>query len=138
MKISSITSSRTLMFPGGEDISSVSSFSQTSKISMGSISTRGMIYKNRTRKNITINDESLYPFKGLLKCRLNHNIVMHMPKKVGNPKHKYCQLCYWVTKRNNYKNKLCCDAYGVNLCIGCYATFHQEEEIVANKTELFR
>ena len=65
---------------------------------MGIISTRGMIYKNIMRKNITINDESLDTFKGLLKCLLNHNIVMHMPKQVDNPKHKYCQLCYWGIK----------------------------------------
>ena len=31
MKIVSITSSRTLMFPGGDDLSTVSSFSRTSK-----------------------------------------------------------------------------------------------------------
>ena len=49
MKISSSNISRTLMFPGGDDLSNVSSLSRTSKISMDSISTRGMIYKNRMR-----------------------------------------------------------------------------------------
>ena len=137
MKISSSTSSRTLMFPGGDDLSTVSSLSRTSKISMDSISTRGMISKNRMRENVKINDEALDPFKGLLKCRLNHNNVMHMSTKVENPKHKYFQLCYWVTNNNNYKYKLHCDACRVNLCIHCYAIFHQEESIVAKKTKLF-
>ena len=98
MKIIIITSSCTLMFPGGDNLSTVSSLSQTSKISMDIISTRGMISKNIIRKNVTINDEALDPFKGLLKFRLNHNNVMHMPKKVYNLKHKYCQLCYWGIK----------------------------------------
>ena len=89
MKISSSTSSRTLMFPGGEYLSTVSSLSRTSKISMDSIITRGMIYKNRMRENVTINGEALDPFKGLLKCRLNHNNFMHMPKKLDNSEHKY-------------------------------------------------
>ena len=89
MKISSSTSSRTLMFPGGDDIITVSSFSQTSKISMDSVSTRGMISKNRMRENVKINDEALDPFKGLLKWRLNHNNFMHMPKTLDNPEHKY-------------------------------------------------
>ena len=87
MKISSSTSSRTLMFPGGDDLSTVISLSRTSKISMDSISTRGMIYKNRTRKNMSIKDEYLNPFKGQLICLLNHNIVMRMPSKVDNQNH---------------------------------------------------
>ena len=88
MKISSISSSRTLMFPGGDNLGTVSSLIRTSKISMYSISTRFMISENIMRKNVTINDEALDPFKGLLKCRLNHNNVMHMPTKVDNPEHK--------------------------------------------------
>ena len=95
MKISSSTSSRTLMFPGGDDLSTVSSLSRTSKISMDSIITRCMISKNIMRKNVKINDEALDPFKGLLKFRLNHNNVIHMPTKVDNTEHKYCQLYYW-------------------------------------------
>ena len=137
MNISSSSSSRTLMFPGGDDLGTVSSLSRTSNISMDSIITRCMIYENRIRKNVTTNDEALDPFKGLLKCRLNHNNVMHMPTKVDNQKHKYCQLCYWVTKKNNYKDKLRWDACGVNLYIDCCAIFHQEESIVSKKTELF-
>ena len=125
------------MFPGGDDLGTVSSLSRASKISMYSISTRGMISENRMRNNVTINDEALDPFKGLLKCRLNHNNVMHMPTKMDNPKHKYCQLCYWLTKKNNYKDKLSWDACVVNLCIDFCAIFHQEESIVAKKTELF-
>ena len=82
------------MFPGGYNFSTVSSLIQTSKISMDSVSTRVMISKNRTRKDVTIIDEALDPFKGLLKFRLNHNHDMHMPKKVENPKHKCCQLFY--------------------------------------------
>ena len=89
MKISSSTSSCTLMFPGGDDISTVSSLSRTPKISMDSISTRGVIAKKIMSKNVKINYKALDPFKGLLKCRLNHNIVMQMPKKVDKPKHKY-------------------------------------------------
>ena len=126
MKISSSTSSHTLMFPGGEDLSTVSSLSGTSKISMDSIITTDMISKNRMRKNVTINDEALDPFKGLLRCLLNHNNVMHMPTKVDNQKHKYCQLCYWVTRKKNYKDKLLWDACVFNLYIYCCAIFHQE------------
>ena len=94
---------------------------------MDSISTRGMISENIMRKNLTINDQNLDPFKVLLKCRFNHNNVMHMPTKLDNLKHKYCQLCYWVTNKNNYKEKLLWGACGVNICIDCCAIFHQEE-----------
>ena len=59
-----------------------------------------------------------------------------MPTKVDNPKHKYFQLYYWGTNNKNYRDKLCCDACGVNLCIDCYAISHQEESIVAKKTKL--
>ena len=45
MKIISSTSSRTLMFLGGENLSTIISLSQTSKISMDIISTRCMIDK---------------------------------------------------------------------------------------------
>ena len=83
---------------------------------------------------MTINDEALDPFKGLLKFRLNHNNVMHMPTKVDNPEHKYLQLFYWGTKKKNYKDKLCFDACGFNLCIDCCAKFHQKESIVVKKT----
>ena len=89
MKISSSTSSRTLMFPGGDSLSIISSLSRTSKRAMDSISTRGVIAKKIMSKNVKINYKALDPFKGLLKCRLNHNIVMQMPKKVDKPKHKY-------------------------------------------------
>ena len=40
MKISGSSSSRTLMFPGGDDLGTVSSLSRTSNISMDSIITR--------------------------------------------------------------------------------------------------
>ena len=134
MKISSSTSSPILVFPGGDDLSNVSSLSQTSKISMDSIITRGLISKNRMRENVKINDEALDPFKRLLKWRLNHNNSMHMPTKVDNTEHKYSQLCYWGTKKKNCKDKMRFDACGVNLCIDCYAKFHQKESIVAKKT----
>ena len=104
---------------------------------MDVIITRGMISKKRMNKNVTIYDENLDRFKGLLKCQINHNNFMHMPTKVDNPNHKYCQLCYWETKNNNYKDKLRCVACGMNLYINCYAIFYQEESIVANKTKLF-
>ena len=89
------------------------------------------------RKNITINDEALDPFKGLLKCRLNHNNVIHMRTKVDNPKHKYDQLCYWGTTKNIYKDTLSCDLCGVNICIYCYAIFNEEESIFAKNTKVF-
>ena len=56
------------MFPGGDDIGNVSSLSRTSKISMDSISKRGVISKKRMSNNVKINDEALDPLKGLLKC----------------------------------------------------------------------
>ena len=91
----------------------------------------------KRRKNIKFNDEVLDPFKGQLKCRLDHSNVMHMPSKVENPKHKYCQLCYWAKKEKVHKELLRCEACGVNICINCYSIFHQEESIVAKKRKLF-
>ena len=91
----------------------------------------------KRKRNIKFNDEVLDPFKGELKCRLDHSNVMHMPSKVENPKHKYCQLCYWGKKEKVHKALLRCEACEVNICINCYGIFHQEESIVAKKRKLF-
>ena len=111
--------------------------STASSITSNSRSTRGMAIAAKRRKNIKFNDEVLDPFKGQLKCRLDHSNVMHMPSTVENPKHKYCQLCYWAKKEKVHKELLRCEACGVNICINCYSIFHQEESIVAKKRKLF-
>ena len=122
----------------GEDCNSVaSSTSRVSKRSIDTVSTRGMITSRKKKKNIQFNDEVLDPFKGALKCQLDHKHVMHMPSKVENSQHKYCQLCYWGTKKKRYKDLLRCEACEVNICIDCYAIFHQEESIVAKKKKYF-
>jgi hypothetical protein len=122
-----------------DDHSSTSSLtSRTSRRSINSsVSTRGMNLARKRKRNIKFNDEVLDPFKGELKCRLDHSNVMHMPSKVENPKHKYCQLCYWGKKEKVHKALLRCETCEVNICINCYGIFHQEESIVAKKRKLF-
>jgi hypothetical protein len=129
-------SKKSSMTSGG-DISVATSISIGSKRSIDSVKTRGMMTETKKSKNIQFNDEVLDPFKGRLKCRLDHKHVMHMPSKVENSQHKYCQLCYWGTKKKKFKDLLRCEACAVNICIDCYAIFHQEESIVAKKKKYF-
>jgi hypothetical protein len=116
---------------------STSSFTSLRSMDRSAVSTRGMNVSRKRKRNIKFNDEVLHPFTGELKCRLDHRNVMHMPSKVENPKHKYCQLCYWGKKQKQHKDLLRCEACEVNICIHCYGIFHQEESIVAKKRKLF-
>lgn len=122
-----------------DDHSSASSLtSWTSRRSINSsVSARGMNLARKRKRNIKFNDEVLGLFKGELKCRLDHSNAMRMLWKVENPKHKYCQLCYWGKKEKAHKALLHCKACEVNICINCYGIFHQEESIVAMKRKLF-
>ena len=86
-------------------------------------------------RNSCITDKSLDPFKGQLKCRLDHTIVKHMPSRVAG-KHKYCQLNYWASKKKKHTQLLKCDACGVHLCIDCYALCHTEANPVGKKKSL--
>ena len=98
--------------------------------------TRGAVKRIMNAKNSCITDGALDPFKGSLKCRLDHNNVRHMPSKVPGGKHKYCQLNYWATKKKKHAQLLKCEACGVNLCVDCYALYHTEANLVGRKESL--
>jgi len=97
--------------------------------------TRSAVKRFKNAQNISITDEALEPFKGELKCRLDHANVRHMPSKVVG-KHKYCQLNFWATRKKKHSQLLKCDACGVNLCVDCYSVYHSEENLVGKKDAL--
>jgi hypothetical protein len=130
-----------------DDRSSVSSITTTSCLSKrtfhsamtnnDSITTRMQMATKRKKRNMQFSDTSLDPFKGSLRCRLDHTNVKHMPTRVvkttkgGN--NKYCQMHYWATKKKQFGDLMRCEACEVNLCIDCYSIFHEESSIVAKK-----
>ena len=113
-----------------------SSLSQSvSSSSRKSTMTRSVIKRFKNARNISITDEALEPFKGELKCCLDHANVRHMPSKVVG-KHKYCQLNFWATREKKHSQLLKCDACGVNLCVDYYSVYHSEENLVGKKDAL--
>ena len=97
--------------------------------------TKSAVKRIMNARNSCITDEALDPFKGQLKCCLDHPNVKHMPSTVAG-KHKYCQLNYWASKKKKYTQLLKCDALGVHLCIDCYALYHTEANLVGKKESL--
>ena len=86
-------------------------------------------------------DASLDPFKGSLRCRLDHTNVKHIPTRVvkttKGDNNKYCQMHYWATKKKQFGDLMRCEACEVNLCVDCYSIFHEESSIVAKKKSIF-
>ena len=135
---------RTVIMNNDDGVSSITSGvskRSLSSIDSSSIGTRMQTAAKRNKKNISFCDAALDPFKGVLRCRLAHTNVKHMPTRVvrivKGGSNKYCQLHYWGTKKKHYADLLRCDVCAVNLCVDCYSTFHEEPAIVAKKKTIF-
>ena len=127
-----------------DGVSSISSgWSKRSLTSINStrIGTRMQTAAKRNKKSTSFSDSALDPFKGSLRCRLDHANVKHMPTRVikstKGGSNKYCQLHYWATKKKHFADLMRCDACEVNLCVDCYSIFHEESSIVAKKESIF-
>jgi hypothetical protein len=115
---------RTVIMNNDDGVSSITSGvskRSLSSIDSSSIGTRMQTAAKRSKKNISFCDAALDPFKGVLRCRLAHTNVKHMPTRVvriaKGGSNKYCQLHYWGTKKKHYADLLRCDVCAVNVLI---------------------
>ena len=82
-------------------------------------------------------DQSLDPYTGILRCRLNTSLD-HLPEKVSNLN---CQLHWWQDKTQCRKQLMKCATCNVCLCIECYKTFHTTPNLIPlhyNKNTTFK
>ena len=90
------------------------------------------------KRNTTMNDLSLDPHKGSLKCRLN-SFVSHYPQKSGNKRAK-CQLHRWARGRSGKEVRGAgvqhCSECQVDLCYACWRIFHEKAQIIEMKEEI--
>ena len=88
-----------------------------------------------------INNNSLHPNTGSLRCRLNHFGCFHSPMP-SQSKHPSCALHRWLMGRDPGSHSqirghvVCCTACKVNLCTQCFHVFHTVKDIVGEKVEL--
>ena len=81
-----------------------------------------------------VNEKTLDPNKGSLRCRLNHFGSFHCPKPLESAKPS-CALHRYLLGRINGSGGQCrdgivlCSACGVHLCIPCFDVFHTVRNI---------
>ena len=125
---------RKLNYAFGEDsIMSPITLYSTLK-SVGSKRSKRSTLVTTVARNSQITDDSLEPESGRLRCRLNKN-PDHLPEKPMSKTPARCGLHRWLG-HETCKQVSYCNACAVNLCIGCYKLFHQEEHRVRVKDQL--
>ena len=86
----------------------------------------------KSKKAPRVNDKTLHPIDGALRCRLNTNIH-HLPDGDVNGLKKRsvrCALHRWQNRSNEYKYKvMICQTCRVPLCLWCYSAFHQVKHV---------
>ena len=86
----------------------------------------------KSKKAPRVNDKTLHPIDGALRCRLNTNIH-HLPDGDVNALKKRslrCALHRWQNRSNEYKYKvMICQTCRVPLCLWCYSAFHQVKHV---------
>ena len=86
-----------------------------------------------------INDCSLHPITGSLRCRLDHVSAKHWPT-VCKRKQDYCQLHRWAMSRGSefkYGSTVHCSECNVTLCTGyCYQIFHELWDVVSERQNI--
>ena len=87
--------------------------------------------------NATVNDRSLNPSNGNLKCCMNV-AVQHRPEHPKGKKPR-CQLHRWARGRTNSEvmaGIIHCSICHVDLCVTCFNTFHTEPNLVEHKAAI--
>jgi hypothetical protein len=85
---------------------------------------------NTARK---VSDSSL-AIDGSLSMRLSTHLK-HRPAPERTPKSK-CQLHRWASGTQYHSGILWCQDCRVHLCVRCFGTFHDEEDLIKDKAEL--
>jgi len=97
----------------------------------------GLSTATSSTRNATINDHSLHPSNGKLRCHLN-TAVQHLPEVPKGKKHR-CQLHRWARGREGKEAMsgiICCSICRVDLCVPCFQMFHKEANIIEKKKEI--
>ena len=94
----------------------------------------------KTMRNTRINDESLDPSVGSLRCRLD-TFTEHCPKHFDGAKRAMkCQLHRWARDRKGKEVRnakvLYCTGCNVSLCSKCWAVFHHRRDVIALKDQI--
>lgn len=89
-----------------------------------------------TVRNARVNEKTLDPTCGALKCRLD-SFSTHYPQHLDKKRAGKCQLHRWARGRDgkevrNFK-VLHCSTCRVSLCSQCWKVFHDVEDVVALK-----
>ena len=101
-------------------VSSVATAASSTTVSE-SVKARRAIKINK--KNATFTENTLNPYTGALRCRLNHQLN-HLP--VPNDKRENnCQLHYMANKTKVRAQLMKCPTCNVTLCLPCYKSFHE-------------
>jgi len=95
----------------------------------------------RPHKATRLNENTLHPQTGSLRCQLDHFGCFHSPIP-SDSKDPSCAMHRWLLGRDAGScsqvraNILCCSACHVNLCAPCFNLFHTIQDIVKAKLDL--
>ena len=90
-------------------------------------------------RNARVNDQSLDPGVGALKCRLD-SFSNHFPEHFDDKRAGKCQLHRWARGRKGKEVRnakvLHCSTCNVSLCSKCWKVFHGEEDLIGKKDDI--
>ena len=79
------------------------------------------------KRSAVFNDNSLNPYTGSLRCRLDSSLN-HMPTKIDKPEAN-CQMHYWKKKGKHRKQLMMCPACNVILSLDYYKMLHEVSDL---------
>ena len=115
--------------------------SSTAASAISELTSPGSVASHRGSKAPRVNDSSLHPDSGALRCRLDHYGKYHAPDP-PEVKIPSCALHRWAvgretgSKSQTRLNIVCCSICKVNLCISCFNTFHTVKDIISKREEI--
>ena len=89
-----------------------------------------------SKRRVGLTDKTLDNTRGFYKCRLSHEKHWPVVSHVAN--HPRWQLHTWATDSNIRKKKqvMLCGLCNVYLCLTCWKTFHETQDLVREKLKI--
>ena len=89
-----------------------------------------------SKRRVGFTDKTLDNKRGFYKCRLSHE--KHWPVASHAENHPRCQLHTWATDSKIRKKKqvMLCGFCNVYLCLPCWKTFHETQDLVREKNKI--
>lgn len=89
-----------------------------------------------SKRRVGLTDKTLDNTRGFYKCRLSHE--KHWPVVSHAANHPRCQLHTWATDSKIRKKKqvMLCGICNVYLCLPCWKTFHETQDLVREKPKI--